>query len=226
MPRSTTKHERRLLKRDLFGAVTLETAGDDVRIVRDAGAGAVWLRWLARWLLRREVRVLERLAALAADGAAPAVLSRSGNRLARDYIPGQPLYVAKPRDPAYFRDAARLLRRLHRADVAHNDLAKEPNILVTDTGRAAFIDFQLAVHAPRRGRLFRLMAREDIRHLLKHKRTYCPERLTHRERRILATPSGPSRLWMRTAKPVYEFVTRRLFGWADREGAADRGARD
>jgi hypothetical protein len=29
---------------------------------------------------------------------------------------------------------------------------------------------------------------------------------------------------MKTVKPVYLFVTRRLFGWADREGAGDRGA--
>jgi hypothetical protein len=30
---------------------------------------------------------------------------------------------------------------------------------------------------------------------------------------------------MGTIKPVYLFVTRRLIGWADREGASDRGAR-
>jgi hypothetical protein len=27
---------------------------------------------------------------------------------------------------------------------------------------------------------------------------------------------------MSTGKPVYRFVTRRLLGWADREGAGDR----
>jgi hypothetical protein len=31
---------------------------------------------------------------------------------------------------------------------------------------------------------------------------------------------------MNTVKPVYLFVTRRLLGWADREGAADRNARE
>jgi hypothetical protein len=30
---------------------------------------------------------------------------------------------------------------------------------------------------------------------------------------------------MRIVKPPYLFVTRRLLGWADREGAADRGER-
>ena len=32
-----------------------------------------------------------------------------------------------------------------------------------------------------------------------------------------------SRTWMATGKPAYLFVTRRLLGWSDREGAGDRG---
>jgi hypothetical protein len=106
--------------------------------------------------------------------------------------------------------------------VAHNDLAKEPNLLVTADGRPAIIDFQLAWISGSRGKLFRMLGREDIRHLLKHKRTYCPQSLTARERRILDTPSMPSRVFMSTVKPVYLFITRRLMGWQDREGAGDR----
>ncbi|HEX9706641.1 MAG TPA: hypothetical protein VGA24_03290, partial [Steroidobacteraceae bacterium] len=133
-----------------------------------------------------------------------------------------PMQVARPRNAGYFRAARRLLSAMHRRGIAHNDLAKEPNWLVTPTGSPALVDFQLALVAPRRGRVFRALAREDIRHLLKHKRSYCPQLLTARERRILAKPAAFSRLWMATGKPVYTFVTRRLFGWADREGAGDR----
>jgi hypothetical protein len=96
---------------------------------------------------------------------------------------------------------------------------------VRNDGMPAFIDFQIAWVAPRRSALFRLLAYEDLRHLLKHKRTYLPGRLTARQRAILARPSPPSRLYRRTVKPVYLFVTRRLMGWADREGAGDRGRR-
>ena len=98
-------------------------------------------------------------------------------------------------------------------------------VLVVGSGQAAFVDFQLAWHAPHRGRLFRILAYDDLRHLLKHKRSYCPDELTNRERRILARPSLPSRLWMRIVKPPYHFLTRRVLGWADREGASDRGER-
>ena len=119
----------------------------------------------------------------------------------------------------------RLLRQLHARGVVHNDLAKEPNILVLANGRPAFVDFQLAWYAPDRGRLFRVLAYDDVRHLLKHKRSYCADTLTARERRILARPSLPSRLWMRIVKPPYLFLTRKVLGWADREGASDRGER-
>ena len=98
-------------------------------------------------------------------------------------------------------------------------------ILVVGDGQPAFVDFQLAWHAPARGRLFCILAYDDLRHLLKHKRSYCASELTQRERQILARPSLPSRLWMRVVKPPYLFLTRRVLGWADREGASDRGER-
>lgn len=214
--------ESRLLKKDLFGEVRLESAAGARQVVRDTAAAAAPLRWLARGLMRREARVL---AALDGIDGVPALVRADRGRLAREFLDGAPMHHAKPTDPDYFRHALRLLRQLHARDVVHNDLAKEPNLLVSVDGRPAFVDFQLAWHAPARGRLFRLLGYDDLRHLLKHKRTYCAQRLTERQQRILATPSLPSRLWMRIVKPPYLFVTRRLLGWADREGASDRGER-
>src|SRR5690606_13979058 len=99
---------------------------------------------------------------------------------------------------------------------------KEPNWLVRADGSPALVDFQLALVSRRRGRLFRMLALDDLRHLLKHKRTYCPHRLTSRQRRLLATPSPIARTWNSTVKKLYQLVTRRVLGWADREGAGDR----
>jgi len=214
--------DKRLLKKDLFGEVRLDASGPERVIVRDTSSASSWIRWLARYLLAREANALAALQGL--DGV-PVLIRHDANTLVRSYLSGSPMHIGKPTDIEYFRGAARLLRAMHRAGVVHNDLAKEPNLLVREDGSASFIDFQLAAYSRRRGRLFRIAAREDIRHLLKHKRTYCPTRLTKRERRILATPAGLSRIWMGVFKPIYLFVTRRLIGWSDREGAGDRGQR-
>ncbi len=210
------------LKRDLFGEVLLQSGPAGPAVVRNTAVARWWLRPVARRLLNREARALAMLDGI--DGV-PELLTHERDLLHRSYLDGEPLYQARPRDTAWFNEAARLLRRLHRAGVCHNDLAKEPNLLVRSDGTPGFIDFQLASCSRHRSRLFRVAAYEDIRHLLKHKRTYCPDHLTRREQGILANPSPVSRIWMGTVKPVYLFVTRRLLGWADREGAADRDTR-
>lgn len=215
---SGVTERRELLKSDLFGTITRE--GDVV--IRDIGAARPWTRWLARYLMRREHRALTRLTCAAPMAGIPSVIHFGGHTLVRSWIEGQPMHVAKPRDERYFREALRLVRRLHAADVVHNDLAKETNWLVTPEGLPALVDFQLASTVERRGRFARSLGHDDLRHLLKHKRTYLPDRLTVRERRILARPSLISRIWMATGKKVYLFVTRKIFRWRDREGAGDR----
>jgi tRNA A-37 threonylcarbamoyl transferase component Bud32 len=209
-----------LLKSDIFGTITRV----DDTVLRDARPARPWARRLALHLMRREYRALTRLALGSGTAGVPRVVGIDAGVLTRHWIEGAPMQVARPRDPAYFRAAARLVRRLHAANVIHNDLAKETNWLVTPQGEPALVDFQLAMVLTRRGALARALGHDDIRHLLKHKRTYLPERLTVRERRILATPSLASRAWMASGKRVYLFVTRRLLHWRDREGAGDRGA--
>ncbi len=209
----------KLLKKDIFGTTELVSGADDLIVRRNARNAASAVRWIARKLLRREARAL---AVLEETSGIPQLLRVDREALDRSYIEGRPMQDGKPADPQYFRTAAQLLRQIHRQNVVHNDLAKEPNFLVTPQQQPAIIDFQLAWFAPRRGKLFRILAREDIRHLLKHKRTYCPEQLTRREHFILNNPSLLTRVWMRTGKPAYLLITRHVLGWRDREGAGDR----
>jgi len=209
----------KLLKKDIFGR-TEQRDCDLSRCIRRDTRSAHWsVRWIARKLLAREARAL---AVLEDIKGVPKLLTMNADTLERTYIEGLPMQEGKPANPDYFRAAARLIRRHHRYNIAHNDLAKEPNFLVTATGEPAIIDYQLAYFAPTRGLLFRVLAREDIRHLLKHKRTYCPDMLTKREKRILDNPSVISKVWANSGKRIYLFVTRRILGWRDREGASDR----
>jgi tRNA A-37 threonylcarbamoyl transferase component Bud32 len=206
------------LKSDVFGTVTRV----DDTVVRDARPARRWARLLALHLMNREHRALTRLALGHGIGGIPLVLGFEPGRLTRSWIEGAPMHIARPRDPAYYRAAARLVRRLHASNVIHNDLAKETNWLVTPDGRPALVDFQLAMTLTKRGALARALGHDDLRHLLKHKRSYLPERLTAREKRILETRSLPSRIWMASGKKLYLFATRRVLRWSDREGAGDR----
>lgn len=204
-----------LLKADELGRIEI-VERDGVRMIRrDIGAARWWARAFARRAAAREARALAKLAGI---HGVPALLGWDGRELLRSYIAGAPMQQAQPRSRAYYRDALLLLAQLHRRGIVHNDLAKEPNWLVREDGQPALVDFQIAWTRGRRGWLFRLLAREDLRHLLKHKRTYCPETLSQRQRAILNTPAPHSRLWRATGKRLYKLIARRVFGYWDNEG--------
>lgn len=211
-----------LLKQDLFGRVERGSFHGRPAVRRDPGGAPLVLRPLARWLARRERLVLEALGRARIDGM-PTLLAAARGVHLRAWIDGVPMHHAAPADPDYYRRARRLLGRLHRAGIVHNDLAKEANWLVREDGTPGIVDFQLAWASRRpRARLVRLLAREDLRHLLKHKRHYGVP-LGPAERALLATPSRASVWIRRMVKPVYNTVTRRWLGWSDREGQG-RGA--
>jgi RIO-like serine/threonine protein kinase len=183
---------------------------------RDLRHVPLWLRFPAWWLARREASGLD---AVRGMDAVPTLLRWDGRRLDRSYMAGAAMYQRPPRgDAAWFHAARRLLIELHRRGVAHNDLAKEANWLVREDGSPALIDFQLASRGHPRSKWIRLLAREDLRHLLKHKRTYCREALTPIERRVLRRRSWLREAWFATGKPVYRFLTRRILKWEDNEG--------
>lgn len=204
------------LKRDHLGSISRIERGAQVLIVRNTADASFGLRWLARRAAAREARALRALAGI--DGV-PQLVSFDGVVLERSYIAGATMNEARPRDLRYFRRAWKLQRAMRARGVLHNDLAKEANWMVGDDGAPAVVDFQLAWIARRqRGGLFRLLARENLRHLLKHKRTYCPDQVTPVEQRILARRSWIARTWRATGKRLYILIARRLLNWQDNEG--------
>ena len=217
-----------LLKRDVFSSVERgrfrDTNGEVDAILRRIDQVPWWSFLPARHLFQRERHALAVVRDL---NVAPPLLWAGRQALVRGFIDGVALHLVKPAgNVAYFRSAKQALRRLHRAGVCHNDLAKEQNWLVGRDGRAYLTDFQLAACFRTRSRLFRIAAYEDLRHLLKHKRSYAPEALTAKERQILARKSIVASLWLSTGKKVYRAITRGLFNFTDREGGGRRLVND
>lgn len=211
-----------VLKRDLFSETHKgHFAGDPGRQVirRIVTASPIWTRPIAWTLAKREI------AALRAVKAVPGVtqlIATDRHGLFRTWTEGAPLHLARPGDRTWYLSAFRLLRALRRAGLTHNDLAKPQNWLSAPDGSATVIDFQLASRHRRRGAIFRWMAYEDFRHLLKQQRAFAPNLLTPTARRILDRRSWPSRVWRATVKRVYNAVTRNLLNWSDAEGTFDR----
>lgn len=216
-----------VLKTDHFSTVERgfwrADGGEVEAVLRRFDRTPWWARPIGYHFGRREARALARLAGI----AGPRLIAKGDGFLVRSWIDGLPLHLAQPAgDIGFFRAAKRMLAAMHRAGVVHNDLAKEQNWLRDGEGLPRLTDFQLAVIASRRGKLFRLAAHEDLRHLLKHKRKYCPAALTPRERRVLATKSWPARIWMKTGKRLYLLISRGIFGYMDREGSGADVFRD
>jgi hypothetical protein len=215
---------RVVLKRDVLSTVERgrfrADAGEVEAVLRRIDEVPWWSLALARHLFGRECRALSAAGSL---GVAPPLCFAGQRVLVRGWIEGVALHLAKPHgDAAYFRSAKAVLRKLHRAGICHNDLAKEQNWLRGIDGRAYVTDFQLAIRFKRRGRFFRIAAYEDLRHLLKHKLRYAPEAISAAERRVLARKSLVTRLWMATGKRVYQWVTRDILRFTDREGGGPR----
>jgi hypothetical protein len=215
-----------VLKRDVFSIVergAFQGASGAVdAVARRIDDVPWWSRPIARNFLDREARALAVIGSL---GIAPALLFAGRRVLVRRWIDGVPLHIARPvGDRAYFRTARAALRKLHAAGFCHNDLAKEQNWLRGADGRAYLTDFQLSARL--RGYPFRLAAYEDLRHYLKHKRSYVPDALTATEKRILARKTWLTRIWMATGKRVYLWITRGLFRFTDREGGGPRLVND
>lgn len=224
------------LKRDQFGRVERLTAGDSVLLRRVACGSRLPLSgWIARALMRREAAAL---AALDGLPGVPRVISdshaqrtpspngevpRAMDVLLRSWQTGTPLHRADSLPEDYFELLDALVHEMHARGVCHNDLHKEQNLIVGTDGRPALIDFQLAsVHASR-GRTFETRARDDLRHVQKHRRRYTRDGRGPRGVDVSrgaghgVRRSPLAAVWRRLGKPAYNFVTRRLLGTRDGE---------
>lgn len=141
---------------------------------------------LARLLVRREARMLKRLAGWR---HAPMLLGTAGGLLVgMEFIPGTVLgEEAVVAGKAVLRQLRTLIVQLHRAGITHNDLHCS-NLMVSG-GTLVLLDYASAVHLPRwmmRLPLLRELRRSDLAHVLKIQQRLTGRTVTGRRGQIVA----------------------------------------
>jgi RIO-like serine/threonine protein kinase len=213
---ATHAHAPIVLKSDVFGRIERVESRSGTRVNRVAcGSRVPFSRFLARRLMERERAALERLADL--DGV-PRILATDGcaGVLVRSYVEGAPLSQARELPENFFDELDVLVEAVHARGVCHNDLHKEQNVLVGADGRPWLLDFQLASCHARETRTFAARAREDLRHVEKHRRRYTRDGRGPRGERTFgrgadARRSMLARVWRKTGKRVYNAIVHTLF---------------
>jgi serine/threonine protein kinase len=212
------------LKHDVFGRVELVRGPEGLLVRRVARAGLLDPRAiLARALLARERRALQALRGMPGVPQLSVADRGLAHELLRTHLAGAPLHRATQLPLDYFEHLDVLVQALHARGVCHNDLHKEPNILVGEDGRPALVDFQLSSVHTRQDRSFRVRVSEDLRHAEKHRARYvslggAPQEVRTAGAGVGRQRSALAKWWRRLGKPVWDFVRGSLLRTREKEG--------
>lgn len=179
-----------------------DPGGDCGRVLKDFSAKSWPTRQLGHYQVEREIRALRQLRGLP---GIPEYYRRVGaHGLLMERMEGERITRWCERHPrqraAMFDRLTRLVELMHRLGVAHLDLRKRDNILVTSDGRPNVIDFNASLcFRPGTGvtRLFfRFFRRIDTAAILKWKSRLAPELLTPSERKRHRRMTFLRRFWI------------------------------
>jgi hypothetical protein len=166
--------------------------------VKDFSPRSWWVRNLfGRWLLRRELRSLLRLAGIEGVPARP--FRVDAHAIAARFVPGVTLDRA-PREQmneAFFVALESLFRQVHARGLVHLDSRGSSNLLATPQGRPAVIDFQAALRTgwlppPLR----RLLESVDMGGVYKNWLRHAPASLDDERRAFYERSTRLRRLWI------------------------------
>ena len=207
---------QKTIKHDFFAATGFYVDDAGTKVVLKVGRVNDYCGFpcigIGRWLCRRETRIYNALSDLP---NVPAVLAKIGaTGFVHEYVPGRPLGEVLPVPDGFFDELIKLLAELHRRDIAYADTNKPQNILLGEDGKPHLIDFQISYDLHDFGNNFinrfvlHRLQREDIYHVLKHKRRMRPDELTDAERDAVNKVSWAIRLHRFISKPYFKFRRR------------------
>ena len=208
----------RSVKHDFFAATGFYEDAGGARVVlkisRTEEFAGVPLLWLGRWICQRELRFYRKLHDLPGIPRVLGMVGQTGFVL--EYVHGYPLARNASIPDNFFDELLDLLRELHLRGLAYVDTNKTQNILVGPGGHPHLVDFQISWDLEEFGdwRLNRLwtahLQREDLYHILKHKRRLRPDLVTAQERELAKRQSALLRFHRFILKPYFA-LRRRTF---------------
>jgi hypothetical protein len=167
-------------------------------IVKDVAVTPGWSRFLARWLMGRERRLLQKLHGL--DGVPQILGEIDRDAFAMNLLPGAPLtgedFAA---DPAGLAQCLRVrIDQVHQRGVFHLDLRQRQNILVSGPAEAHLVDFGAGLAPGPLGRMLwgRLLRWIDRQAVLKFLARHAPDELSVAEARSLLRGLRWRRFWI------------------------------
>jgi hypothetical protein len=215
------------IKHDFWAATGFYARADDpsdrvvLKINRNEPFLGLPLIAIGRWLCEREVRIYRALSDLP---NVPRLVDRCGEAgFIHTLVPGRPLDRKQPVSDSFFPELQGLMTQVHARGIAYVDANKPQNILLGDDGRPYLIDFQISFDLATLGDNFMSRAilarlqREDIYHILKHKRKMRPDQLTIEEASQAQRQSLFIKLHRAVTKP-YFMIRRPLMRWLNRTG--------
>lgn len=165
------------------------------------------LGWIGRYLCKREKNILTQLQDL--DQVPQFIKPFGRNGLIYRYIKGQSLDEKPPLPDDFFDQLQTLFTTIHQRHICYMDLNKRGNILLGNDGRPYVIDFQISLFLPAKWshKLRGIFQKEDLYHLLKHKRKMRPDLLTEQEQTDAKKPSTLIRVHRAIAAP-FQMIRR------------------
>ena len=152
---------------------TLLYQDNERRMVIKTPHGSGLTRYIHTLLLRHEHNVYKQLRQFEGAPVCHGLVDRQ--YLVLEWINGEPIRQRRPSDPDhYFESLFAFIEQMHKLGVAHMDLKRKDNLLVTHDDRPCLIDFGTAIikktgFRPLNAYLFDLARKFDYNAWIKHK---------------------------------------------------------
>ena len=221
---------RKLFKHDFFAATGLYEIESDsspllseipvkivLKINRRQPLMGLPLAWLGNMMRNHEVMILRSVEGIKQVPQLLGLYEPCG--FFYTYIEGCSLDESPNIPDSFFDECKSLLEQVHQRDIAYIDMNKRGNILIGQDNKPYLIDFQISLRFERYAHgLMKVLQKEDMYHLYKHKRRLRGDLLSETEQQISRRKSPFIRIHRLIATP-FRTVRRRVLGWLVRRGS-------